>query len=34
MKKYTEITVGGETIRKHRRDIAKDALSEHIDHCS
>lgn len=26
MSKYTEITVNGETVRKHRRDIAKDAV--------
>lgn len=26
MKKYTEITVGGETVKKHRRDIKKDAV--------
>jgi len=26
MSKYIEITVGGETIRKHRRDVAKDAV--------
>lgn len=26
MKKYTEIQIGGETVRKHRRDIRKDAV--------
>ena len=26
MKKYTEIQVGGETVKKHRRDIRKDAI--------
>ena len=26
MSKYVEITVGGETIRKHRRDVRKDAV--------